>query len=237
MKVAAGEYKKIPYFSHQSSTQCTPSGERGLAEAFRLAIGHLQSLHMPEARFSSGVGEVLDQVYQRSETVSIGFCEIAPKVGQKPYRLLLSTSKGPVHLLVLAKRLPAATIVEIKQGLVPTIAAFIMPDFDGIIRMRDVLGAVCSANSVSWISLPEMDTFAAEQRRLQEAEQQRIQKQEAEQQAAIQRIEEERHAEEDRLRKEKVRQLEYEAKTKALPKCCVRPAGKTPPSHNRRMHG
>ncbi len=207
VKVAAGLYKKIPYFSHQSNTKCAPGGERGLMEAFRLVLDSLRSFCLPEARYSSGDGEVHDVVYRPAATVELNSFALVPKVSGFPYELLLKTGGGDVRLLVVTKKPGAAVFESVKQQPVPTVVAHMIPDHEGIILMRDVLAAVQKGSSVVWVSLPEMDAFAAEKRRLREAEQERIRQ-----------AEEEAQVNADILKKEKLRRMDEEAKKAGLVK-------------------
>lgn len=173
-KVEAGLYKKIPYFAHQSNSKCAPGGERGLLESFRLVIDSLKSIHLPAAHFSSGSGQPLDVLYSPATSVEVQSCAVGPKQSGQPHELLLETAQGKIRLLVVTK-LPSSSVVEaIKQQPVPTVIANMIPDLGGIIYMRDVLASVKNASALAWISLPEMDVYAAERRKLREAEQERI---------------------------------------------------------------
>lgn len=206
-KVEAGLYKKIPYFAHQSNSKCAPGGERGLLEAFRLAIDSLKSIHLPAAYFSSGSGQPLDVLYRPAASVEVQSFAVVPKQSGQPSELLVETAQGKVRLLVVT-RLPLSTVVEaIKQQPVPTVIANMVPDFGGIIYMRDVLAAVNNASAMAWISLPEMDAYAAERRKLREAEQEQIRL-----------VEEEAQEKADRLKKEKLRQMDEEAERAGLVK-------------------
>lgn len=206
-KIAAEEYSKIPYFAHQSNTVCTPSGERGLLEAFRIAIEYLKSIYIPEARYSSGTTDVLDSVYRSSARLAVTSSEVLPKVVGMPYELLLETPEGNVHLAVVAKRISELAVATIKGRSEPTILACMMPNFDGTIVMGEVLAAVWQATSLSWLCYPDMEVYSTEQRRLRET-----------QEEALRREKEEVQAEKERVRKERIRELDEEAKRKGFVK-------------------
>ena len=210
-KVAAGLYKKIPYFAHQSNTKCAPGGERGLVEAFRLVLDSLHSFCLPEARYSSGSGEAQDVIFRPTATVELNSFHLVPKVSGFPYEILLKTAQGDVRLLVVTKKPSAAVFEAMRQQAIPVLVAYMIPDHEGIILMRDVLAAVQKGGSVVWASLPEMDAHAAEQRKLRETEQERVRQAEAEKLEVIRVREAAAQAEADKQRKERIRQMDEEA--------------------------
>lgn len=199
-KVAAKLYKKIPHFAHQSNSKCAPGGERGLLEAFRVAIDSLKSIHLPPACYSSGGGQLQDVLFRPAGVVEVISFTIVPKVSGQPHELLLETAQGKVRLLVVTKSPGAEVVAGIKQQPVPTVMANMIPDAEGIIWMGDVLDAVQNAESLGWVSLPEMDAFAAEQRKTRETELERTRL-----------AEEEAHRWAEEQNKEKLRLIEEEA--------------------------
>jgi hypothetical protein len=206
-KVAAKLYKKIPHFAHQSHSKCAPGGERGLLEAFRVAVDFLKSIHLPAAFFSSGNGQTQDVLFRPAAVVEVLSFTIVPKVSGQPHELLLETAQGKVRLLV-ATRLPSPEVVAgIKQQALPTVVANMIPDVEGIIFMGDVLDSVQTAEHLAWLSLPEMDAHATEQRKNWEAEQERIRL-----------VDEEARRKADELNKEKLRRMEEEAEKSGLVK-------------------
>lgn len=215
-RIAAQEYQKIPHFSHQSNTKCAPSGERGLVEAFRVAIEHMGILKLPGARFSSGENDSLDCVFRKSEVVRVISCELQPRLPGSPYELLLHTEKGSVRLVVIVKRLSSSFVETIKQQPVQTLVAFMTPDATNSIYMEDVLLTITHARSLSWLWLPDMETAAIEERHRRESEMERKHREREGQEAILRRNEEAHQAEADALRKAEIRRIEEAAKGQGL---------------------
>jgi hypothetical protein len=211
-KVAAGHYKKIPYFAHQSNTQCTPSGERGLMEAFRLVLNSQLSFCLPDARYSLGSGAVYDVIYRTSVLVAVNSFTLTPKVSGFPYELLLKTVQGDYRLQVVTKKSGAAVFEALRLQSIPVLVASMIPDHEGIIYMRDVLNTVQRGDNLAWVSLPEMDAHAADQRKLRETEEKRIRQVEDEKQDSIRIREGIAKAAADMQMKERSRQMDEEAK-------------------------
>lgn len=215
-RIAANEYQKIPHFAHQSNTRCSPSGERGLAEAFRVAIEHMRILKLPEARFSSGKSDSLDCIFRSSEMVRVSSCALQPRLAGNPYELLLDTEKGSFRLLVTVKRLSTSFVEAAKQQPVPVLVAFLTPDLNGSIYMEDVLLTITHARSLSWLWLPDMETAAAEERRRAEDEMERKHREREGREEILRRREEEHQAKTDALRKAEIRKIQETAKGKGL---------------------
>lgn len=206
-KVAAGLYKKIPYFAHQSNSKCAPGGERGLTEAFRLVIDSLKSIRLPSAYYSSGNGQLQDVLYRPAAVVEVLSFTVVPKLSGQPHELALETTQGKVRLLVVTRFPGPEVVVGIKQQPLPTVVANMIPDADGIIYMGEVIDSVQTAKAFVWVSLPEMDAYATDQRKVMEAEQERVRLAEEEAQRKV-----------DELNKEKLRRMEEEAEKKGLVK-------------------
>jgi len=206
-KVAAKLYKTIPHFAHQSNSTCAPGGERGLTEAFRLVIDALRTIHLPAAYYSSGGDRIQDVLYRPAVSVVVHSFTVLPKLTGQPHEILLETDQGKVRLLVVTRFPGPEVVAGIKQQPVPTVVANMMPDYQGIICMGDVLAAVQVSNSLAWLALPEMDDFAAEQRKTREKELERIRL-----------AEEEAHKWAEELNKEKLRLIEEDAEKRGLVK-------------------
>lgn len=189
--VEGKSYEKEPHFAHQMNTRCQPSGERGLLEAFRLVIEAKRRLVLPAASFTLKGHDVLFQVEMDTEVSAVA---VAPRETGMPHELHLTTAKGVVRLWVVPKRLAEAALILAKNQSLPVVVAFVQPNYDGAIYMRDVLHVVHDGEGMSWVHLPEMEKHAAEERRKLDAEGERL-RQESEQRlaAAKARAKEEAH--------------------------------------------
>lgn len=174
------KYEKEPHFAHQMNTRCHPSGERGLLEAFRLVIEAKRRLVLPSASFTLKGRDVLFQIETDTEVSAVA---VAPRETGMPHELNLTTPKGLVRLWVVPKRLAESAQILAKNQSLPVVLAFVPPDSAGAIYMRDVLHVVAEGRGVSWIHHPEMERYAAEERKKLDAEGERL-RQEAEQRMA-----------------------------------------------------
>jgi hypothetical protein len=163
-------YEKEPHFAHQTNTRCQPSGERGLLEAFRLVLEATRQLVLPAASYSSKGDERRDVHYQDAVETEVLSVAVALRENGSPHELHLTTPKGLVRLWVVPKRLSELSVALAKKQDLPVVLAFVQPDHDGAVYMRDVFRIISGSQDLRWVHHPEMERHASEERLKRDAE-------------------------------------------------------------------
>jgi len=146
-------YERVPHFAHKAETKCELTGQRGLVEAFRIALVGMQCLLVPAVLYrpegERGPEVVFREIDNLAVTSAVAVpayvggrldCDLMVTTPTLVFRLVVTTKRTFDHSLVTTARAAATSLLVIR----------IRPNQEHKLYMRDVLTALVTPRNAHW---------------------------------------------------------------------------------------